>query len=197
MCACPSSRFLSSEIRPDCLIQAFNGFKESDPPQKPKASLLDFLLAFDALLNAHRTAPRQWAENSTTFIPVAPTAMGGSGGRLGGDFGDGTLAVAGVHGGISIVDGAHRLAASAVFGRPVLTVRMGGGAARAKSGTQADTAESDTQADTAVAARYDASFFRARGLSTPYLDPMAVEWLKLHGDAGACRRVRARVCECA
>ena len=137
-------------------IAAFNGFQESDPPQAPKTSLLDFLLAFDRLLDGHRHSPTSWAANSTTFVPVAPTPSGAGGAG----FGDATRGVAGVGGGVAITDGAHRLAASAVFGRPVLTVRIGG-----------------------VSARYDAAFFRSRGLATPYLDNIATEWLRLHANA--------------
>lgn len=159
-------------------IQAFNGFREADPPQPPKSSLLDFLLAFDDILNAHRTSPRQWAENSTTFIPVAPTAFDNQHGAAHNEFGDSTRAVAGIHGGISIVDGAHRLAAAAVFNRPVLAVRIG-----AESVVTTANVPVEDPSATANAARYDASFFRSRRMSTSYLDHMAAEWLKLHGDA--------------
>lgn len=109
------------------------------------------------MLKGHQVTPQGWAQNSTTLIPVAPTGGDGAPG-----FGDASRAVAGVGGGMAIVDGAHRLAAAAVFNRPLLSVRLAGGG---------------------PAARWDAAFFRSRGLSTPYLDHMASTWLNLHGNA--------------
>ena len=79
--------------------------------------LTSYWHAFVDILNCRRANGPKTAPHY--FIPVAPTAFENPE-NTHSDFGDSTRGVAELHGGISVVDGAHCLAASAIFGRPVL-----------------------------------------------------------------------------
>eukprot|EP01051_Picozoa_sp_SAG22_P015091 SAG22_NODE_1924_length_3307_cov_1.297693_3_plen_545_part_00 len=141
-------------------LAAFNGFQEHDPPQPPKRNLVDFLLAYDRVLDAFR-GQNPAGLNASTLIPVGSTtggaeAAGGGGGVLGPAGGGGGVAMD-----AAITDGAHRLSAAAAFRRPAQVVAVGGGAGS-----------------------YNAEFFAQRGLAPVYMDAMAVDWLRCRPAAG-------------
>eukprot|EP01049_Picozoa_sp_SAG25_P008774 SAG25_NODE_817_length_5224_cov_27.176780_2_plen_551_part_00 len=151
-------------------IGVWNGFEEHDPPQPRKSGPVAFLLAFDRLIDGQRTSSQSGAAIASTLVPLAldNSAVSSPASDMHGasrqPFGNAQRTVsggAGVRGGVAIVDGAHRLAAAAVFGVPLLTVRVGG----------------------PPAADYGAEFFRQRGMPRSYLDAMALTWAQLHRHA--------------